>query len=79
MITNNIYYVLINSDNLAHYLSKSCICPVQYINNRNDDVQSIVTKNILLSKKNWSEITDCSIVSNDCTMMKTSGRATRSS
>jgi hypothetical protein len=61
MNTSNIYYVLINSDNLAHYLSKSCICPVKYINNRNDDIQSIVTEKILLSKKNWSEITNCTI------------------
>ena len=56
-----IFYIPINSGNLAHYLSKALILPAKYFSNRLEDIQSKLEYSILLSKSKWIKNTDCSI------------------
>ncbi|MBE2255903.1 MAG: Rho termination factor N-terminal domain-containing protein [Ignavibacteria bacterium] len=56
-----IFYIPINSGNLAHYFSKALILPAKYFSNRLEDIQSKLEYSILLSKSKWIKNTDCSI------------------
>lgn len=56
-----IFFIPINSGNLAHYLSKALILPAKYFSNRLEDIQSKLEYSILLSKNKWVKNSDCSI------------------
>lgn len=56
-----IFYIPINSGNLAHYLSKALILPAKYFSNRLEDIQSKLEYSVLLSKSKWIKNSDCSI------------------
>jgi hypothetical protein len=56
-----IFYIPINSGNLAHYFSKALILPTKYLANRLEDIQNKLEYSILLSKSKWIKNTDCSI------------------
>jgi hypothetical protein len=60
METTN-YYLPIESKNLAHYFAKACICPVNYITNRNEDIQNLFPNYILLSNQKFAKDTNCSL------------------
>lgn len=55
------YYLPIKSVNLAHYFSKGIVCPANYISNRNEDIQSRFTNNLLLSTSKFTPETDCAL------------------
>ena len=55
------YYLPLESKNLAHYFAKACICPVDYIENRNEDIQNFFPNYILLSNKKFVQNTNCSL------------------
>jgi hypothetical protein len=55
------YFIPIKSMNLAHYLSSGIIAPVNYIENRNQDVQNRFNNNILLSTSKFTTESNCSL------------------
>lgn len=57
----NKYYLPLESKNLAHYLVKACLCPVNYITNRNEDIQNLFPNYILLSNEKFVQDTNCSL------------------
>ena len=58
---SNRYYLPLESKNLAHYFAKACLCPVNYITNRNDDIQNLFPNYILLSNEKFVQDTNCSL------------------
>lgn len=60
-MNNNIYYLPIKSANLAHYYAKGCVCPTNYFNNRNEDIQNIFSNSLLLSTSKFTQDTNCSL------------------
>lgn len=55
------FYLPIKSVNLAHYISKGCICPAKYIRNRNEDIQNKIEDGLLISKNPFTSETNCAI------------------
>lgn len=57
----NKYYLPLDAKNLAHYFVKACLCPTNYINARNEDIQNSFPNYILLSNEKFVQNSDCSI------------------
>ncbi len=56
-----IYFMHIDSTNLASYFGCACLKPSKYFTNRVDDIQSKFNSFILLSEKRYAIETDCSL------------------
>lgn len=55
------YFLPIKSVNLAHYMSKGCICPANYLKNRNQDIQTKFENSLLLSNTKFTDQTNCAL------------------
>lgn len=55
------YFLPIKSVNLAHYMSKGCICPANYLKNRNYDIQTNFENCLLLSNTKFTDQTNCTL------------------
>ena len=55
------YFLPIKSVNLAHYMSKGCICPANYLKNRNQDIQTNFENSLLLSNTKFTDQTNCAL------------------
>lgn len=55
------YFVPINSNNLGEYFSRGLLIPAKYIGEYSKDVQSLSDENLVLSKKPFSDDSDCSL------------------
>jgi hypothetical protein len=53
------YFLPIKSENLASYFVKGCICPTNYLKNRNSDIQDMFENQILLSNNKFTDETNC--------------------
>lgn len=56
-----IYYLPIKAENLAHYFSRACVCPVNNISNRTPDIQNEYDNTLFLSSKHAVGKSDCSL------------------
>ncbi|MEI6066157.1 MAG: hypothetical protein WCP96_02360 [Methylococcaceae bacterium] len=55
------YFLPIKSVNLAHYMSKGCICPANYLKNRSQDIQTKFENCLLLSNTKFTDQTNCAL------------------
>lgn len=60
-MTQDIYYLSINSTSLAHYIGKAIIVPSRFYDNRPSDVQSMQGDYLILSKDKFLNASNCSI------------------
>lgn len=58
---SNIFYIPIQSMNLAHYLGSGIIAPSIYIENKNPDIQDRFKNHLLLSSFKFTRDTNCAI------------------
>lgn len=55
----DIFYIPIKSESLAHYFSRAIILPAKYYSNKPEDIQNNYSDAILLTVSKWVENSDC--------------------
>lgn len=58
---NNTYYFPILPENLGQYFSRAILMPIEYLDNRTEDIQNKFPKHLLVSERKNTQLSGCSL------------------